>query len=447
MTTEFPTSMEQKALLAQIRARNPSSLSRQTLMIPIVVEPYDDGAFRRAVDQVVRRHELLRSRLVGHGLDRLLTDVDVPEVGEARSPEPDEAGSLLLTAVRRPFALDERLMRVSIVRVGAGTAMAVLCYHHLIGDSLSSSMLLADLRAAYEAELRGRTDGVLRPVRGSYRQHAEEQARWTASFAEALEGQPRWKAFIEHLGRAPAVAPTWRLPNDPQVTADAGEPSIATARVRIAGDALAVLADGGRRLPVAAAAHEASVLQIVLHAWSGLDLIPLLFVKEERHPPELAEVVGLFIDVLRLTRRFGDDDWSATGVMRENAADIRRFISARMPAFAVAACNPRLGAQLLAGDLVMFQSLGRVGGASGGSPIRLLETDAHWYNDAATLVAQRWTTTRHQDALDVAVQYDPQRWSRRTMETLLARFGALLVHTAQHPTSNRDACLDVLEPL
>src|SRR5439155_5414745 len=84
------------------------------------------------------------------------------------------------TLGRTPFDCRRESMRGAIARLGPDTHVLILSVHHLFCDNWSMGVLSQELRAQYEAELRGLGESLppLEMTYGDYlRRHADPAAR------------------------------------------------------------------------------------------------------------------------------------------------------------------------------------------------------------------------------------------------------------------------------
>lgn len=121
---------------------------------------FDEEAFHRAVEALVRRHELLRSSVEVHdGAPRLRThqDFEVPLTFVDLRAEPERLAETLRTLVRRPFdPAAGGLLRVVAVRVADDDYHVVETMHHSITDQWSFVRLNRELLTHYRAACEGR---------------------------------------------------------------------------------------------------------------------------------------------------------------------------------------------------------------------------------------------------------------------------------------------------
>ncbi len=122
-------------------------------------------ALRRALDALVARHEVLRTRYV-------LTDGEVLQVIDAPTPvnlvehdlakvpvevRRDRSAEIVEAEVSRPFDLQTGpMLRVTLIRQSADEHLLVICVHHIASDGWSEDVLLRELNEYYTAFLADR---------------------------------------------------------------------------------------------------------------------------------------------------------------------------------------------------------------------------------------------------------------------------------------------------
>ena len=110
-------------------------------------------ALRAALDEIVRRHEILRTAFVtvdGVAMQRPVTGVQAPlRILDVPAGRADE---IVAAEVRKPFDLNAPpLARWLLLRHAAGENTFVHVEHHFVHDGWSLSVLLSELRALYPA--------------------------------------------------------------------------------------------------------------------------------------------------------------------------------------------------------------------------------------------------------------------------------------------------------
>jgi aryl carrier-like protein len=121
---------------------------------------FDEEAFREAVATLVRRHELLRSRVeVRDDLPVLVVggEPGTPVEFHDLSAEPDSVEETVRALVRRPFDLAAGgLLRVVVVRTAADDHQVIETMHHSVTDQWSFVRLNRELLEHYRAIREGR---------------------------------------------------------------------------------------------------------------------------------------------------------------------------------------------------------------------------------------------------------------------------------------------------
>ncbi|HLM44274.1 MAG TPA: condensation domain-containing protein, partial [Myxococcaceae bacterium] len=110
----------------------------------------DVGAFTRAVEALVERHEVLRTHFAeekGQPVQVVspTSKVEVPVVDLQGVPEPErasEAERLAREELMRPFDLSKGpLMRMALLRLGEREHLVVMTLHHIVFDIWSMGVL------------------------------------------------------------------------------------------------------------------------------------------------------------------------------------------------------------------------------------------------------------------------------------------------------------------
>jgi Condensation domain len=175
----------------------------------------DPCALRAALDDVVARHEVLRTTLhavEGHPVQVITpaSSVNLPIVdleADAARSDPDAVHTLLVEEGRRPFDLSRDLMlRAKLFRLHAEEHILLLTMHHIAFDGSSLALLFEELSEGYAAHASGRRL-ILPGLRIQYADYALWQAEWLCG--PRLEGEfTYWKQQL--AGLAPLELPTDR---------------------------------------------------------------------------------------------------------------------------------------------------------------------------------------------------------------------------------------------
>jgi amino acid adenylation domain-containing protein len=124
--------------------------------------PLDVDRFRRAVDRLVERHEMLRTTFTerdGRPVQVVHPPAafDLPLVDVSSAPDPGhEASATLEEMAAVPFDLERGpLLRLRLLRTAPGEHRLLWTDHHIITDAASSRLFFDELRQLYEADEHG----------------------------------------------------------------------------------------------------------------------------------------------------------------------------------------------------------------------------------------------------------------------------------------------------
>ncbi len=168
--------------------------------------PFEPERWRRAIEEVVRRHEILRTtfpEVEGTPVQRVhepwpvaLPVADLSALPAARRRAAADAAAA--TLVRRPFALDRLpLFRGHLLRLAADEHLFVQVEHHFVHDGWSLAIYVRELIAGYEAAGLGRPPA-LPPLPVQYADFAAWQRRdlAPAAFPAQLDS---WRRRLARL--------------------------------------------------------------------------------------------------------------------------------------------------------------------------------------------------------------------------------------------------------
>ncbi|QDU24171.1 condensation domain-containing protein [Urbifossiella limnaea] len=166
----FPAAVGQQKfwLLDQIHPGDPA----YNLTIRFrVTGPLRTDVAQQAVDEIVRRHEALRTRFVRDGETLLQvvappSPVPLPVDDVERDPDPAQAADRAMAAeARRGFNLETGpVFRARLVRRGADEHMLLITIHQIVSDGWSTGIVLREFAALYEAYDAGRPSPLPEPT-------------------------------------------------------------------------------------------------------------------------------------------------------------------------------------------------------------------------------------------------------------------------------------------
>jgi len=169
----------------------------------------DEDALGRSINEIFRRHELLRTSFKESGERPIQViapslQVTLPVTDLSRMPETERQGEITRLAIeesRAPFDLTRApLLRISLLKLGEEERVLLLSMHHIISDGWSMGLLLREVISLYEAFSHG-DPSPLAELPAQYADFSYWQREWLQG--AALENQlDYWR---KQLANAPSL--------------------------------------------------------------------------------------------------------------------------------------------------------------------------------------------------------------------------------------------------
>ncbi|MCX4388039.1 amino acid adenylation domain-containing protein [Micromonospora peucetia] len=411
-------------------------------LIPISMRltgPFDVAVFRRAVDEVLNRHEILRTRYHSVGGEPVQV-VDPP--GPVRWELIDLSGALdvvdgaealLRVAASRPFDLaTERPIRAQVIRVAADEHLVALTMHHIAFDVWSMDILLRELDTLYRRYARGGAATVLPDLPVQY----ADFAAWET----ARQDSPELDAQLAYWSRQLAGSTPLELPTDrprPALRDPAGDNVVVEVPTDV-GRALAELGnrEGGTLFMVLLAAF-----QVMLGRYAGQHDVAVGTPVAGRTRQETEDLLGFFVNNLVMRTELVDDQpfpvlldqvrRTVTDAFGNQDVAFERLVDALRP-------DRDLSRNPLFQVMFELQHLERMTATLGPTTIE--------HVDSAYPVAKfdlTLSVEQHRDGrLRCGFEYATALWDRRTIERMAGHYLHLLAQVATAPgTALRDLTL------
>ncbi|PYV78552.1 MAG: non-ribosomal peptide synthetase, partial [Acidobacteria bacterium] len=281
--------------------------------------PLDLGALRKTMNEIVRRHESLRTIFrndEGQPVQLIVPKLELPlpvTVRTGLSPEAreDEIKRFAREQALQPFDLSKGpLLRVSLLQLAEDEHVLVIILHHIVGDGWSGTLLAREMAVIYEAFTNDRPSP-LPELAVQYSDFAIWQRQWIQG--EVLDAKiAYWK---KQLAGAP---PVLELPTDrPRPAVEAHHAAIVTYTIS------QKLLD---RLHELSQAEDAtlfmtllSAFQLLLSRYSGQEDIVVGSTVAGRNYSETESLIGFFINTLAMRT-----DLSGEPTFRELLARVRQ---------------------------------------------------------------------------------------------------------------------------
>ncbi len=176
--------------------------------------PLQVKAIEQSINEVVRRHEILRTtfatvdgrplQVIAPSLSVPLTMLDLQALDKAK--QDTEVLRLVTREMQRPFDLAHgALLRVTLLQLAEEEHILLLSVHHIVSDGWSTSVFVRELTALYAAFVSG-VSSPLPELPVQYADYALWQQGWLQG--EVLEAQlAYWKQQLADL-------PVLQLPTD-----------------------------------------------------------------------------------------------------------------------------------------------------------------------------------------------------------------------------------------
>jgi acyl carrier protein len=278
-------------------------------------------ALRRALDEIVRRHEVLRTNFVtrGDGAVQLIckdTSFPLAEVDLMALPQEQreqEALRLCRQEAMRPFDLSrDRLMRGSLLRLSDDEQILLLTLHHIASDGWSNGVLMRELTCLYNA-FQNDHPSPLPELKIQYADYAAWQRAWLQG--DALERQITY--WRERLNGVP---PVLALPLDhPREAATSYRGAM--QRFTLPAELSASLRELCRRERVTPFMALLSAFKVLLYQRTGQKDLVVGTDVANRTQPQTEGIIGFFLNHLVLrTDLSGDPSFrEVVGRVRETA--------------------------------------------------------------------------------------------------------------------------------
>ncbi|HZW29446.1 MAG TPA: amino acid adenylation domain-containing protein [Isosphaeraceae bacterium] len=268
--------------------------------------PLDVAALQRALNEVVRRHEALRTTLVAEaGVPRqvIAERLELPLPVEDLSTWPEDqrqprALRRIHEEAARPFDLARGpLVRAGLLRLAELEHIAVVVLHHGIADGWSLGVLVREVSALYEAFRSGEPSPLPEPAI-QYADYAAWQRDWLQG--EVLQAQ------LDYWAGRLAGLPDLELPTDrPRPAVPSQRGGLRTAS--LPRPLLEAVRGLGRQEGATLYMTLLAAFQVLLHRYSGQTDLAVGTPVAGRTHPELEGLIGLFVNTLVLRSDLSGD--------------------------------------------------------------------------------------------------------------------------------------------
>jgi len=393
----------------------------------------NNAALEQAFNEVVRRHEVLRTsfstraanpvQIIASSLQVPLPIIDLSELPAARAE--DEIQRLSRLEARRAFDLRHgALLRTKLLRVSAEEHVVLLSMHHIISDGWSIGILIREVAALYSAYTRGE-ESPLEKLPVQYADFAQWQRTWLQG--EVLSAQvDYWRA---ELAGAPAVL---NLPLDrPRLPATGRHRATHPFEISVG------LMDGLKQLGQERDATLFMVLHAaflsLLHYHTGEVDIVIGTDVANRHKVELEGLIGFFVNQLVLRVDVSDDPAFAELLARVRKVALGAYAHQHLPFDAlVETLNPERS--MLHSPLFQVKLLLQ------NTPLPQVELagltlDLYEVEPATAKFDLLFSLREDMTGLKCQVEYNRDLFDTTTIARMAAGFVKIVGHIVEYPTA------------
>jgi amino acid adenylation domain-containing protein len=401
----------------------------------------DRGALQAALDDIVARHEVLRSTFdLVDGEPRQLVHEPAP-VAIAftdlcdRAPDlrESEARALVRELSRRPFDLtSDPQLRVSLIRLAAADHVLLLESHHVATDAWSRGILMRELSALYASHLHG-TPPPLAPLAIQY----GDYARWQRQTLQGAQLERHLAFWREELRDAPALL---ELPTDrPRGAALSFEGALRTRMLP---------RDVLDRLRAVSRAHGATLFVTLLAAFdvllakaSGQQDVVVGTPTAGRSHEATEGLIGFFVNTIALRTRLDGDPTFVELIRRVRETTLGVFEHQDVP-FEKLTMELQRAGQL--GPHGLFQVLFTMqDGESRSLDLPGLVAETYGSSRGATKFDLTLAMQERPEGLRATIEYRTDLFDAESIERMLDQLGAVLEVVGKTPDARLSA-IDLL---
>jgi amino acid adenylation domain-containing protein len=257
--------------------------------------PLDTAALERALREIVRRHEVLRTTFAARdGRPVPVIHEDAPLSWTVVTVGDDEEALRreMVAGAQAPFDLQNGpIFRARLIEIGPEDHVIVLAMHHIASDAWSNGVLVRELSALYAAFHEGQSS----PLPDLPIQYAD-YAAWQRGWLSGAELDRQLAYWRQRLGDAPK---SLDLPTDrprPPVESHRG----ARRGFTLSPELSAAVKDLARREGATLFMTLLAAFDVLLHRWSGQDDIVVGTPVANRTRPETEGLIGFFMNTLAM---------------------------------------------------------------------------------------------------------------------------------------------------
>ena len=291
-----------------------------------LVGALDVEALRRVFEEVVRRHEALRTTFASRaGEPAQIVHPPAPwplPIVDVSALDSSAREAHMAHELGRPFDLAAGpLMRTTLLRLADEEHILLLVMHHVVSDGWSMGVLVREVAALHAAFIEG-NPSPLPELRLQYADFAVWQRRWLSG--DVLATQLRyWKERLSN-------APTLDLPTDHARPATSTHHA-GRHRVTLSAELSAAVRALGHAHGCTPFMTLLSLFLILLQRWTGDEDLAVGTPVANRNRAEIEPLIGFFVNTLVLRVDLSDDPTLEALLLRVREAALGAYAHQDLP--------------------------------------------------------------------------------------------------------------------
>ena len=264
-------------------------------------------ALENSLNEIIRRHEVLRTRFVMEGdepLQQIASELElnIEKLGllsVTNDEREAEAQRIAREEAIRIFDLSHApLLRVKLIGISENDQVLLVTMHHIVSDGWSTGIIIEELNALYEANLHGQPSP-LRPLVAQYGDFAVWQREWLQG--PVLEQQlGYWRKQLADMAILAMPADFKR----PSKVSHRGE----MATFHLSTELSEKLKETSRRNGLTLFMTMLAGFQLLLSRYSGQADVAVGTPIANRTRPEIEKLIGFFVNTLVLRTAVRESD-------------------------------------------------------------------------------------------------------------------------------------------
>ncbi|WP_270171056.1 non-ribosomal peptide synthetase [Paenibacillus sp. SYP-B4298] len=397
----------------------------------------DEALFAQSLNQLIRRHESLRTVFRQHGaepeqviLDKLEIDIQtfhlssLPEEGREQ-----HAIALMHQSIAEPILLDTGpLLRMSLYRIDTEYHIMLITIHHIVCDFVSLEKMIQELIHYYYAYATGKTEAEreLPPLPVQFADYAVWQK-------QRLQGESYHKQLAYWKEKLGGELPVLRMPLDrprPPVMTHQGQ----RTKFAFSEEWTSKIKQFSRKNGVTLFMALLAAYQTVLYRYTLQEDLCIGTSVSSRSRPELQPLIGMFVNTLVLRTKLDGNPTFSEVLKRMRKTAFGAFAHQDIPfEKLIEELNAEREASHNPFFQTMFTLLSAADHAEEGTSLPGLQLVPFEFKEKASALELSFTMTEQGGVLLGTMDYNSDLYDKDTIDRLLRHFQHVLQSVVEQP--------------